>query len=187
MAVRAALLLLPSCVAIAIEWDARRLILVRQPAAVDAAAVVAHVSDTHGDDIRYMMTADSEDAKRLLQSLAESVQPKTLGRLATSQSKSLLEVAPDELVDDAYSRAVDTRDYILRGTLEGGCSVIIAHESIVELLLLRAADLESAAEDFVRGVVSVPAVSVLDFGPGSFPWMVADQRPAVQPSWQPDS
>ena len=54
----------------------------------------------------------------------------------------------------------------------------------VELILMRAADIESDIEDFERGVNQIPAVSVLDFGAGSFPWMVAEERPVIQPHWQ---
>jgi hypothetical protein len=165
------------------ELDARRLVLVRTPESTSSAAEIArHVSATHGDSVRYMMSASSEEAVGLLNMLVEAIQPLTLGMLATSQSTALDSAPSTEAVDDTESRALETRDYVLRGTLDGGTSVLISHESVIELLLLRAADPDSGgAGPLVEGV---PDVAVLDFGAGAYPWMVADERPMLRPPWR---
>ena len=171
-----------------VELDARRLILVRAPLAADAPAVAAHVAATHKADVRYMMAASEECCVGLLDLLLGAMQPDKLGALATSQSTALLAIDAQagETLDDAGWRALETRDYVLRGTADGSASLLVGDESIIELLLLRAADLEADFDALPRGLESVPAVSVLDFGSASFPWSVADERPVMQPRWDVD-
>ena len=166
-----------------VELDARRLILVRVPALKTAAAVLEHIVETHGDDVKYMMAASSDDCVDFLDSLVAGIQAKHVRRVSTAQSMALREIEPTESAEDACSRAIETRDYILRGTLDGAASLLITHESIIELILLRASELEPDFESFRGGAESVPAVSVLDFGVGSYPWMVADEKPIMQPQW----
>ena len=168
-----------------VELDARRLILVRSPSAADVPLIAAHVSRFHKDDVRYMMAASMPECVTVLDRMVELMQPDRLGPLATSQSTALLGVG-EEPLDDAGWRIMETRDYVLRGTADGSASVLVGDESIIELLLLRAADLEADFDELPRGKDSVPAVSVLDFSglPGvSFPWSVAEESPIVQPKW----
>ena len=165
--------------------DARRLVLVKAPsAASDGAAVCQHIVEQHGDDVRYMMSVGTDEGIHLLDMLVADIQPKTLGMLATSQSAALQGIAADESLEDAEYRALETRDYVLRGTLDGGTSVMILHESIMELLLLRAVDRESSVDLLPRDQDDVPDCGVLDFGLGTYPWMVADELPLVQPQFR---
>lgn len=168
----------PTC-----QLDSRRLILVRAPAACDAAAVCSHIVATHGDDIKYAMGSTSEDALNLLDMTVEAIQKRRIAKLATSKSSALQEVDHSEPIDDAAFRALEARDYMLRGTMDGAASLLISHESLIELILCRANDVESDIEDLPRGVTRVPTISVLDFGVGSYPWQVADERPFAQPQW----
>ena len=169
------------------DFDLRRLVLVRTPSASDVGAVCAHVTETHGADVRYMMAESTADGIGLLDLLVESIQPKTLGALATSQTTALCGREHAEALGEAGSRAVQTRDYVLGGTVDGGTSLLVAHESIIELLLMRAADLETDFDSLQNSDhSSIPAVSVLDFGPGAYPWMVAVDAPRIQPQWYLD-
>ena len=100
------------------QLDARRLILVQAPAACDAAAVATHVLETHGDDINYAMGSTSEEALNLLEMTVDGIQKRRRGRLASSKSSALLEVDRSERIDDAVFRALEARDYMLRGTMD---------------------------------------------------------------------
>ena len=167
-----------------VELYARRLILVRAPGASDAAVLSTHIEKQHGADVRYIMASSAESAIGLMDTLVDLINPNKLGVLKTAQSEALREIEASESVDDAGWRVLEARDYILRGTADGAASLIISHPNIIELMLLRASeDLETDVDEFKLGVTSVPAVSVLDFGPGSLPWSVAAQQPVIQPPW----
>lgn len=165
-----------------IEADARRLILVR-PSAHSMAAVCAHVVETHARDIKYLMAAASADAIELLDIMQPALESKKLGKVPTAQSGALRGIEQNESVDDAAARALEARDYVLRGTADGTASLIVSHESIIELILLRASDLDCEPDQLLRGVEHVPDVSVLDFGACTFPAVVATSRPVHQPQW----
>lgn len=167
-----------------VDLNLRRLILVRTPAAASAVSeIAAHVIQTHGDEVRYMMADDSEVAIETLDRLFDGIQPKTVGRLATSSSTGLRAMDSTGSISDAAFRSLEARDYILRGTLDGRASLLIAHESVIKIILMRAADLECDVEDLSLSVDPVADVSVLDFGVGSYPWQVADEPPKIRPKW----
>lgn len=172
-----------------VALDASRLILVKSSVAANAAAAVCnHIVETHGDDIRYAMCSSSEDALGLMDTIVDVLQKKRFGTLPTARSAALQAVERSESGGDAAFRALEARDYVLRGTQDGAASLIIAHESVIDILLARAANLEAEMDVLPcgDGTDDVPVVSVLDFGVGSFPYMVADNAPIIQPQWNLD-
>jgi len=66
----------------------------------------------------------------------------------------------------------------------GAASIIISHEDVMQFILARAADLKSEMS-ITRGTLPDCTVSVLDFGFGSFPDVVADELPVVHEQWNP--
>ena len=66
------------------------------------------------------------------------------------------------------------RDFVIRGTRDGSASVIVSDERGLHEILAEALGSEEAA------CVPDSSVSVLDFGPGSWPAVVADEPPTAQ-------
>lgn len=168
-----------------IDFSARRLICVNS--AADAVATAEHIAATHGTDVRFVMTSPSEPALAITQQLTDAIQPLVLGKLATSQSDMLRELEELETVDDFADRTLMTRDYLLRGTRPGTASVLVSHGTVLQLLLARADDIssscEAAFESFRSAAPPEAAVCVLDYGDGSFPEVVAAEKPIVREQW----
>ena len=90
-----------------------------------------------------------------------------------------------ETAEDCAGRALDARDYVLRGTLPGAASVLILHEDCLQLILARAADLEAEPQIVSGGTLPECAVCVLDYTDGTYPYMVAYEKPEVRDQWAP--
>ena len=151
-----------------VDFTARRLILVHASPSTAIDDVAAHVSDVHGDDVRFLMTSSSPEALELASKIETLVSSKIVGRLSISQSDALNALQDGETAEDCATRSLQTRDYVLRGTMPGAASVLISHEDPIQFLLARAANLEAEME-VIRGTLPESAVSVLDFGDGTFP------------------
>jgi broad specificity phosphatase PhoE len=167
-----------------VDYSARRLILVRAGSSPYADALVAHIADTHGDDVRFMLTSSDSDAIELANEIDAVVSPKMVGRLSISQTDVLRGQQDGETAEECAERAIQAREYALRGTMEGAASIIISHEDVMQFILARAADLKSEMS-ITRGTLPDCTVSVLDFGFGSFPDVVADELPVVHEQWNP--
>jgi|OM-RGC.v1.016580671 hypothetical protein len=158
-----------------VSLEARRLILLRPPqpeAQAEASAAAAHVVLAHSDEIRYVMSSPTPSALKLAEEIAVGMRPLVVGGLAVETSRML---AADDDRDEgtALQNVLDVRDFVIRGTRPGQASVIISERA--GLLL---ADALSSSD----GAISVAdgSVSVLDFGEGTWPAAVADERPEIQ-------
>ena len=148
-----------------VDLSARRLILVTPG---PTKPVAAHVVENHVDDIRFLLTSSDELAVKLADVIEQQVTPKIIGRLTTSQSDSLKALADGEEYKDCAERSLQARDYVLRGTLPGAASVIVADEDVVQFILARAKQLKGELS-ITRGSLPAGTVCVLDFDDACFP------------------
>ena len=152
----------------AVHHSARRLILLRPAATVAATETADALAEHFGADVRFVLASPTPASLGGAEHLAARLSPTVIGGLGVETSQGLAGEAA------AREEALAVRDFVIRGTRDGSASVIVSDERGLHEILAEALGSEEAA------CVPDSSVSVLDFGPGSWPAVVADEPPTAQ-------
>lgn len=121
-------------------------------------------------------------AVRDAEAVAASLAPLVVGGVAV-ETADLLRGRDEAEDEELYiERVLSMRDFVLRGTKAGYASVVLLGEGSLRAIIGDALALGAESAEGIERDDALPAasLSVLDFGDGSWPAIVAEAPPAVR-------